>query len=222
VGETSVEVVPYPIDLEHFAAATPQQRASARAALGVGEEEFVATFVGRLEDSKGPHVLLGAARLLHEGGGPIRVVIQGAPGLSVPADVAANYRERCVAAAGSCPVTWVPPGPDVRGAVHAADVCVVPSVWPEPSGLTVAEAMATGTPLVASAVGGIPEQVPVEATHARLVAPGDPDALAAALAALREAPPSEDDRRALRGHVEASRNLPTLTRRYRSALDGGP
>lgn len=222
VGEVPIVVVPYPIDLGHFAAATPRQRASARAALGVGEDEFVAAFVGRLEDSKGPHVLLDAARLLHEGGRPMRVVIQGAPGRSVPADVAASYRERCAAAAGSCPVTWVPPGPDVRDAVNAADVCVVPSVWPEPSGLTVAEALATGTPLVASAVGGIPEQMPAESVGARLVPPDDPGALAAALMALREDPPSEAERRALRDHVEASRNLPTITRHYRSALDGGP
>ena len=222
VGKVPVEVVPYPIDLEHFDIATPPRRAAARAAVGIGEGEFAVTFVGRLEDSKGPHVLLDAARRLHEDGLPIRVVLQGGPGLSVPTAVAASYRDRCVAAAGPCPVTWVPPGPDVRDVLDAADVCVVPSVWPEPSGLTVAEALATGTPLVASAVGGIPEQMPPKSAAARLVPSDEPVALAAALMALREDPPSEAECRALRDHVEASRTLPTVTRHYRSALDGGP
>jgi glycosyltransferase involved in cell wall biosynthesis len=222
VGDVPIEVVAYPIDLAHFDVATPSRRAAARAAIGIGEDEFAATFVGRLEDIKGPHVLLTAARRLHDSGLPVRVVIQGAPGLAISADVAGRYRELCVAEAGSCPISWVPPGPDVRDAVHAADACVVPSIWPEPSGLTVAEAMATGTPLVASAVGGIPEQVPRGSTQARLVAPSDPGALAVALVALRENPPSEAERHALRGHVVASRNLPKLTRHYRAALEGGP
>ena len=41
--------------------------------------------------------------------------------------------------------------------LHASDVVVVPSVWREPFGRTVIEALATGRPVVASRVGGIPE-----------------------------------------------------------------
>ena len=41
--------------------------------------------------------------------------------------------------------------------LHAADVVVVPSVWLEPFGRTVIEALSTGRPVVASRVGGIPE-----------------------------------------------------------------
>lgn len=212
-----VEVVAYPIDVEHFAAPSAERRAEARAGIGVDKGEFVATYVGRLEDSKGPHVLMAATRGLRERGHEVRVVVQGGPGLAVSA-AAAAYRERCVEAAGDCPITWIPPGPDVRDAIHAGDVCVVPSIWPEPSGLTVAEAMATGTPLVASAVGGIPEQLPPGSAQARLVPPDDPAALGEALEALRATPPSGEERRLLRRHVETSRGLSTLTSQYRSAL----
>ena len=41
--------------------------------------------------------------------------------------------------------------------LHASDVVVVPSVWQEAFGRTVIEALATGRPVVASRVGGIPE-----------------------------------------------------------------
>lgn len=218
LGTIPVTVVPYPIDVKHFAPAASERRLRARSSLGVRKDEFVAGYVGRLEEAKGPHVLMAAARSLHERDGGVRVLVQGAAGLGVAADDARAYRERCAAAAGECPVTWVSPGPDVRETMYASDVCCVPSIWPEPSGLTVAEALATGSPLVASAVGGIPEQLPAASAQARLVPPDDPEALSAALAALRKAPPGEAQRAALRAHIETSRDLQTLTTQYRFAL----
>ena len=68
-------------------------------------------------------------------------------------------------------------------AVYAAsDVVVIPSVWPEPFPLVALEALAAGKPLVASAVGGLPETV--DAENGRLVPPGDEAALTAALCTL--------------------------------------
>jgi glycosyltransferase involved in cell wall biosynthesis len=65
---------------------------------------------------------------------------------------------------------------------HAA-VVVVPSIWPEPCPTVVLEAMAWGRPVVGSRIGGIPDLV--EHGHTGLlVPPGDPVALAGALAAL--------------------------------------
>jgi glycosyltransferase involved in cell wall biosynthesis len=66
----------------------------------------------------------------------------------------------------------------------AADVVVVPSVWPEPLGLVVLEAMACERPVVASRVGGIPEALG-GALAANLVEPEDADSLAAGLRALQ-------------------------------------
>jgi glycosyltransferase involved in cell wall biosynthesis len=69
---------------------------------------------------------------------------------------------------------------DVAEVLQAADVFVHPAVWGEAFGLTIAEAMAAGLPVVASRVGGIPELV----THGEtglLVPPGDAGALAGAL-----------------------------------------
>jgi glycosyltransferase involved in cell wall biosynthesis len=63
----------------------------------------------------------------------------------------------------------------------AADAVLMPSRW-EAFGQVAAEARAAGRPLLASAVDGIPEQLPPEAGI--LVPPDDPDALAAAIGAL--------------------------------------
>jgi glycosyltransferase involved in cell wall biosynthesis len=217
VGDLPIDVVEYPIDLTHFHPPTAGERVAARATVGSAADEFVVAFVGRFEESKGPHLLCAAVRGLHEDGFAIRLVLQGSAGLAVPAADAAAYRRRCVDLLGPCPATWVPPGPDVRPTIYASDVCVVPSIWQEPSGLVVAEGLATGTPVIASAVGGIPEQIP-RSRQAALVPPDDVDGLVAALRAFRENPPSDSERQALRAHVEAARLPSAVSSRYRSAL----
>ena len=62
--------------------------------------------------------------------------------------------------------------------MRRAACVVVPSFWQEPYGLVAAEAVAIGRPVVAFAIGGLPEACHGKAT---LVPPGDVDALAKAL-----------------------------------------
>jgi glycosyltransferase involved in cell wall biosynthesis len=81
----------------------------------------------------------------------------------------------------------------MRSLYAALDVLVAPSRW-EGSGLTLAEAMAAGRPIVASAVGAIPEVVG-DVGAAILVPPGDPTAIATAVGALL----AEPERRAAMG-----------------------
>jgi glycosyltransferase involved in cell wall biosynthesis len=73
------------------------------------------------------------------------------------------------------------------------DVLAAPALWPEPLPITVLEAMALGTPIVATAVGGHGDAV-TDGENGRLVAPGDSRALAEALASVLA---DEDRRRAL-------------------------
>jgi glycosyltransferase involved in cell wall biosynthesis len=67
--------------------------------------------------------------------------------------------------------------------LEAADVCVVPSVWDEAFGLAALEAMARAKPVIATAVGGIPEVIQAGVTGL-LVQPADEAQLAAAMASL--------------------------------------
>jgi glycosyltransferase involved in cell wall biosynthesis len=64
--------------------------------------------------------------------------------------------------------------------LRRATVMVVPSIWPDPCPTTVLEAMALGVPVVASAAGGIPELL-TDGVEGRLVPPGDPQHLNAAI-----------------------------------------
>jgi glycosyltransferase involved in cell wall biosynthesis len=74
-------------------------------------------------------------------------------------------------------------GPVARGSVlelfSAADAAVLSSAW-ENFPHTAVEALAVGTPVIASAVGGVPEVV-TDGENGLLVPPGDPEALAAAI-----------------------------------------
>jgi glycosyltransferase involved in cell wall biosynthesis len=129
-------------------------------------------FVGRIEPRKGVLDLVRAAPAIRAGAPGARVVLIGDdPYGTDPAYTAAVLGSPEVEHVG-----WVPNAP---GAMRHLDVLVLPS-HQEPFGTVLAEAMAVGTPVVATRVGGLAEVVE-DGVTGRLVAPGDPAALAAAV-----------------------------------------
>jgi len=129
-------------------------------------------FVGRIEPRKGPLDLARAADAIHAGAPDARIVLIG----DDPYDSAPEYAAQVKAAAGVEHVPWVADGAAV---MRHLDVLVAPSRQ-EPFGTVLAEAMAAGTPVVATRVGGLAEVV-ADGETGRLVAPGRPDELAAAV-----------------------------------------
>jgi len=76
---------------------------------------------------------------------------------------------------------------DAEQLLSDADIFVHPAVWGEGFGLTIAEAMASGRPVVASRVGAIPELIE-DGVSGLLVPPGDIEALCTAIQRLIEDP----------------------------------
>lgn len=144
--------------------------------------------VGRLHAQKGYDVLLDALPLL----GPDVIVAVAGDG-PLAASLAARAPQ----------VRWLGRRTDVADLYAAADVVVLPSVW-EARSLTAQEALLAGRPLVATAVGGLPELL---GDGALLVPPGDAPALAAAVRALLADPGAARDL-AARGR-EIARGWPT-------------
>lgn len=175
VSGSRVEVIPNAVDTETFCP-DPSRRAEARQALGLGPGSRVLICVGRMTNEKGQDVLIRAmpavrtrvsgTHLLLVGEGPSRVRYESlAQELGV---------EENVSFLG---VRW-----DVPNLLRAADVLVMPSLN-EGFGLVMVEALASGTPVVASRMGPTPEIVR-ETETGLLFAPGDPHALADALERL--------------------------------------
>ncbi|WP_343571965.1 glycogen synthase [Mycobacterium sp.] len=135
----------------------PAPGASVLADLGVDRSRPVVAFVGRITRQKGVSHLLAAA---HQFDPDVQLVLcAGAP--DTP-EIAAEVSEGVAALAASrAGVFWVRemlPIGKVREILSAAAVFVCPSVY-EPLGIVNLEAMACGTAVVASDVGGIPEVV---------------------------------------------------------------
>jgi glycosyltransferase involved in cell wall biosynthesis len=128
--------------------------------------------VGRIEPRKGPLDLVRAAPAIKAGAPGARVVVIGSdPFGSDPGYVAS------VRAAGEVEhYGWVADG---AALMRHVDVLVAPS-YQEPFGTVLSEAMAVGTPVVATRVGGLAEVVE-DGVTGRLVDPGRPDQLAAAV-----------------------------------------
>jgi glycosyltransferase involved in cell wall biosynthesis len=116
---------------------------------------------------------------------------------------------------------------DLRDRYRAADVVVMSSEWPEPFGLVPLEAMACATPVVATGTGGSGEFLDDE-VNCLLFAPGDAEALAAAIRRMADDPPLRA--RLVAGGIETVRRmnmdgyadkLEVLHRRAGSGTNGG-
>lgn len=181
----TVQVVLTGIDLDTYAPATDTARQSARRDLGVPVDAFLVVYAGRIGREKGVEVLVRAFAELSSRVPDAHLLVVGSPSLGAdPADSAVYLSELRTAAEGH-PVTFLPGRSDVVPILQAADVAVVPSLWPEPLSRSLMEPLACGIPVVATEVGGNPE-VLTGWLAANLVPGGDAGSLAAALASLHD------------------------------------
>ncbi|MDP9453598.1 MAG: glycosyltransferase family 4 protein [Actinomycetota bacterium] len=151
-------------------------REAVRARLGVEPGEELVVGVGRLHPQKGFDVLVEAMAELDRRRPRVRLALVGAG----PAE--GELRRQVVSLGLGEVVTLVGASPCAADELGAADVMALASRW-EGWPLVVAEAVALGTPVVATAVGGVPEVV-VDGVTGRLVVPGCPAALADGLEAV--------------------------------------
>jgi glycosyltransferase involved in cell wall biosynthesis len=149
VSPWRIRVMPPGVDVERF---TPGDRDAARGALGLPHDVPVVVSVRRLVRRTGVDVLLdawagiddGRALLVIVGDGPERRGLEG--------------RARDL---GLGNVRFLGRLDDamVAAVLHAAEVCVVPSTAHEGFGLVVFESLASGTPVIVTDSGGLPEAV---------------------------------------------------------------
>jgi glycosyltransferase involved in cell wall biosynthesis len=171
------------IEVECFRASEAQGRA-VRDELGLNGAGPVLGIVGHLAPRKGQLELLRAfAEVVKEVPDAVLLVVGAA---IFERDYARQLKETTHDLGLSQNVRFVGPREDMAAVMRALDVLVVNS-WAEPFGLVVLEAMAAGTPVLATAAGGVPEIIRHGETG-YLVPPRDQQALAAAILTLTRRP----------------------------------
>jgi glycosyltransferase involved in cell wall biosynthesis len=205
--------IPYGVDAGRFAP-NPDARTRLRAAWGIPADATVVLAAGRFVRKKGFEHLIDAVGRLAPAYPSLRLVLAG------DGDLRAEYVAHIDAAGLQARVVLpgVLPQGEVAASLAAADIAVVPSVRDRSGNVdglpnVVLEALASGTPVVATPAGGIGSVVR-DGVTGLLVPEADEAALAAAIASLVDAP----DRRAALG--TAARRWATDDGSWRHAIDG--
>jgi glycogen synthase len=187
VPRDKIRVIHNGIDLNQY---RPTPNRAVLAKYGIDPATPFVLFVGRITRQKGIIHLVEAIRSIREG---VQVVLcAGAPDTPEIGREMADRVDRA-RLESSNPILWIPeivPKDEIIALYTHASLFVCPSVY-EPFGIINLEAMACGTPVVASAVGGIIEVVipgktgllvPVDAVGGTDFEPKDPARFAQNLA----------------------------------------
>jgi glycosyltransferase involved in cell wall biosynthesis len=169
------EVLVHGVDLDEVRS-HGQNGAEMRASLGLSAGQVLVVTVANLREHKDYPTLLAAARIVADSGAPVRFAAVGQGPLE-------DYVRSEIARLGLDGVfSLLGYRPDALDVLAAADVFTLSSVA-EGYPVSLMEALALGKPVVATAVGGIPEAVR-DGVEGRLVPPSSPTALAEALLAV--------------------------------------
>jgi phosphatidyl-myo-inositol alpha-mannosyltransferase len=204
------EIVPNGIEGSFFGSARPRPPELATTDRHV-------LYIGRLEPRKGIDHLVRAVARASRSTSDVRLTIAGEGG-------ARDALARLAVAVGA-PVRFVGRIPDAAlpAYLQAADVVCAPAVGGESFGIVLLEAMAAGTPVIASRIEGY-EALARGPEAAVLVPPGDESALAGAIVSLLESPDARrtlvDRGRALARDHDWCTLAPRLVEIYRRAITG--
>lgn len=130
-----------------------------RKTLGFSEDDFVVIYSGRINKEKGISELIDALLQLRE----IPQIKLMALGSSFFDDAKnensfiRSLKEKAKDIEDRIVFTGFIPYKKVPEYLHLANIAVLPSMWEEPFGLTIVEALAAGLPLITTRSGGIPE-----------------------------------------------------------------
>lgn len=173
-----LHVIPPGVDHQRFG---PRGRAMARRMLNLPADRPIVLFAGRIQPIKGADIAVEMMVDVRTKYPDALLIVLGGPSGLQGATTMRQLREFVNGAGLQHNVRFVGPQPQSAMAqwYSAADVCVMPS-RSESFGLVALEASACGTPVVVSAVGGLPNVVTDEHSG-YVVPPEDPQATASAV-----------------------------------------
>lgn len=220
-SEETISAIPYGVDASEFHPPDPEARREARSALGLAGGTFVILAVGRLVEKKGFEFLIQALPPLDGLGIESLLVVAGAGDLEGQLKGVASEAgvERRVRFLGNVRRQHL------RQLFAAADTLVIPSIHDAAGNVdglpnVVLEGLASGLPLVASDIAGIPDVIQHE-RNGLLVPEQDSQALSSAIRRLAHDPELRRGLgKAARESVEGALDWDSITARYAETLAG--
>ena len=124
---------------------------------GLSTTDKILIFVGRLSVEKGIDKLLEAVQLIKNTNVKVLIVGSIIYNTSIVDDYQNKLRKLAEAIKDNVIFTGYVAHEELPKVYSSADIAVLPSMWNEPAGLTMLEAMACGIPVITTEAGGIPE-----------------------------------------------------------------
>ncbi len=172
-----LRVVPRGVDLATFRLRPDPDRGR-----GGSQRPWRIGIIGRLSPLKGHEVAIRALHQLVQQRLPVVLCVIG----DAPAHKPLVRQHLCQLAESlgvAQAIEWMGTQQDVAACLQSLDVLLMPSTYPESFGRSVIEAQAVGVPVIASRIGALAEIIE-DGRTGLLVAPGNPGALAQAIARL--------------------------------------
>ncbi len=210
----NVEVVYETVDPAEF---RPELAGRFRERVGIPDDAPLVGAVGRIDTWKGFDVLLDAFERAQGRRADLHLVVAGAP-VAGKEQLAIDLATRATQLPD---VHWLGPRTDTPELFADLDLFVLPSTEPEPYGIVVVEALASGAPVVVTDAGGAPEIVARAAPGSgTTVPPGNAGALADAV--VRIAPVTTDaTTRRRRPALQPPADTGRVAEIFREAAEGG-
>jgi len=145
------------IDVKAFTSSKELQ--ISRKEIGLSEEDFVIVYSGRVNKDKGVAELIDALLKLQDKPN-IKLMIIGSTFFANATnedEFVRSLKERAKKIEDRIVFTGFVPYSQMPSYLNLANIAALPSMWEEPFGLTIVEAMAAGLPLITTRSGGIPE-----------------------------------------------------------------
>ena len=160
IKESQSYVLKNCIDTESFTRNVEDKITYYRKKLGISKKDFVVIFAGRIVKEKGVLEVIQAVKkcdnknikLLIVGGGFYSTDLNDSYTISLHKE-AEDIKEQIIF---SGYVDYC----DMPALYKLSNIAVLPSIWEEPAGMTMVEAVISGTPLITTRSGGIPEYIP--------------------------------------------------------------
>lgn len=132
---------------------------------GIEDNDFVVIFAGRVVDEKGALETIKAINECNDEHIKLLIVGAGFYSSDIVDDYTLELQKEAEGIKDRIVFTGYIDYKDMPSIYQLGNVAVLPSMWEEPAGMTMVEAVVSGLPLITTNSGGIPEYIPAELAY---------------------------------------------------------